>query len=48
MAGTEEGTRVIIMNNRDWATQFILGVHIMGGRSMKQPNPQLMTEANSD
>lgn len=48
VAGTEEGTRVILTNNRDGATQLILGVHITGGGSMKQPNPQLMIEANSD
>lgn len=27
-AGIQEGTRVIIMNNRDGATQLILGVYI--------------------
>lgn len=47
-AGTEEGTRVILMNNRDGATQLFLGVHITGGGSMEQPNPQRMIEANSD
>lgn len=48
VAGTEEGTRAIIMNSRDGATQLLLKVHITGGGSMKQPNPQLMIEANGD
>lgn len=47
-AGTEEGTRAIILNNRDGTSQLTLKVHITGGGSMKQPNPQLMTEANGD